>query len=241
MHRFDPHARLVFFYAAEEARRLGHSRIAPEHLLLGALRLEHGAVQALNHMGLGLGVARQKLEDKVGRREPIPASQVPDISQAATDCMESAAAEARRLQAEQVGVGHVLLGIIRTAELSTRQLTGGLTVAQMLGELEGGVRGVLRRVLESLRQPSPSYLGLQLEPTSEAMTLEPTSEAMTLEPTSETMTLENGSEVASLEPKTISLQLEPDLHQKLLKTARITGVSVETLLKIWVEDRLKGL
>jgi ATP-dependent Clp protease ATP-binding subunit ClpA len=214
MHRFDPQARLVFHYAAEEARRLGHSRIAPEHLLLGALRLEHGAVHALNQMGLGLGVARQKLEDKVGRREPIPASQIPDISQAATDCMESAAAEARRLQAQQIGVGHVLLGIIRTAELSTRQLTGGLTVAQMLGELEGGVRGVLRRVLESLRQPNPSYVGLHLEPSAEA---------------------------GQLEPITIALQLEPDLHLKLLKEAQVTGVSVEVLLKTWIEHRLKGL
>jgi hypothetical protein len=222
MHRFDAQARLVFHYAAEEARRLGHSRIAPEHLLLGALRLEHSTVKALNQMGLGLGAARQKLEDRVGRRDPIPASQVPDISQAATDCMESASAEARRLQAEQVGVGHVLLGIIRTAELSTRQLTGGLTVAQMLGELEGGVRGVLRRVLESLRQPSPSHLGLQLEPTPETASLKPTPEA------------------ASLEPQTISLQLEPELHQKLLEAAREAGVSLQTLLKTWVEDKRRG-
>jgi ATP-dependent Clp protease ATP-binding subunit ClpA len=213
MHRFDSQARLVFHYAAEEARRLGHSRIAPEHLLLGALRLEHGAVKVLQQMGLGLGAARQKLEEKVGKREFVPTSQMPDISQAATDCMESAAAEARRLQADQVGVGHVLLGIIRTAELSTRQLTGGLTVAQMLGELEGGVRGVLRRVLESLRQPNPSYMGLQLEPSPEA---------------------------PQFEPKTISLQLEPELHQKLLEAARVAGVSLQTLLKTWVEDKLRG-
>jgi ATP-dependent Clp protease ATP-binding subunit ClpA len=164
MHRFDAQARLVFHYAAEESRRLGHPRITPEHLLLGALRLEHAAVEALSQMGLGLTQARHKIEDKLGKREPIALSQVPEVSQAATVCMEAAAAEARRLQDEQIGVGHVLLGIIRTAEASSRQLTGGMILTQILGELEGGVRGVMRRVLESLRQPKPAMLGLQLEP-----------------------------------------------------------------------------
>jgi ATP-dependent Clp protease ATP-binding subunit ClpA len=164
MHRFDAQARLVFHYAAEESRRLGHSRIAPEHLLLGTLRFEHAAVEVLGQMGLGIIQARHKLEDKLGKREPIPANRIPEVSQAAVSCMEAAAAEARRLQAEQIGVGHVLLGIIRTAEASSRQMTGGILLAQILGELEGGVRGVLRRVLESLRQPTPALMGLQLEP-----------------------------------------------------------------------------
>lgn len=165
MDRFDPQARLVFFYAKEEAFQMGHHRISPEHLLLGTLRLENAAVETLRQMGLGLGAARQKLEAKVGRREPLPDNHNPEISESATACMEAAAAEARRLQAAQISVGHVLLGIIRTADLSTRQLTGGITVAQILGELEGGLRGVMRRVLMGLQEPSSAnYLGLQLEP-----------------------------------------------------------------------------
>jgi ATP-dependent Clp protease ATP-binding subunit ClpA len=241
MHRFDSQARLVFHYAAEEARRLGHQRIAPEHLLLGSLRLENHSTQTLRQMGLGLGEARQKLEDKVGRREQLPQNHIPEVSEAATSCMEAASAEARRLHAEQVGVGHVLLGILRTAELSTRQLTGGLTVAQILGELEGGLRGVMRRVLDSVRQPNPDYLGLHLEPVSEARHLEPSSEARHLEPSSEARHLEPSSEAGHLEPiqkVEVSLQLEPAMHQKLLAAAQGAGVSLEVLLTAWLKERL---
>ncbi len=177
MHRFDDQARLVFHLAREEAVRLGHPRIAAEHLLLGVLRLESNATEALNQMGLSLKHARNRLEEIVGRRENLSPSTIPDITESARLSMETAAAEARRLQAEQIGVGHVLLGIIRQAEVTARQMNGSTALTQILGEYDGGLRGVMRRVLESLRNPSqttpeipiletrqPKELLLKLEP-----------------------------------------------------------------------------
>ena len=154
MHRFDDQARLVFHLAREEAVRLGHPRIAPMHLLLGVLRLESNATQTLNQMGLSLKHARSRLEEIVGKCENLNADINPDITESARLSMETAAAEARRLQAEQVGIGHVLLGIIRQAEVNARQMGGSTPLTQILGEYEGGMRGVMRRVLESLRNPS---------------------------------------------------------------------------------------
>jgi ATP-dependent Clp protease ATP-binding subunit ClpA len=153
MHRFDDQARLVFHLAREEALRLGHPRIAAEHLLLGVLRQDIAATQVLKDMGLSLKYVRNRLEEIVGKRENLSASVVPDITEAARLSMEAAAAEARRLQAEQIGVSHVVLGIIRQAEISARQMNGSTALTQILGEFEGGVRGVMRRVLESLRNP----------------------------------------------------------------------------------------
>ena len=177
MHRFDDQARLVFHLAREEAVRLGHPRIAAEHLLLGVLRLENNATQVLNQMGLSLKHARNRLEEIVGRRENLNPSNIPDITETAKLSMEAAATEARRLQSEQIGVGHVLLGIIRQGEVTARQMNGNTALTQILGEYEGGMRGVMRRVLESLRNPSqttpeipiletkqPKELRLKLEP-----------------------------------------------------------------------------
>jgi hypothetical protein len=71
----------------------------------------------------------------------------------------------------------VLLGIIRQAEVTARQMNGSTALTQILGEFDGGMRGVMRRVLESLRNPSqttpetpiletkqPKELRLNLEP-----------------------------------------------------------------------------
>jgi ATP-dependent Clp protease ATP-binding subunit ClpC len=154
MHRFDDQARLVFHLAREEAVRLGHPRIAAEHLLLGVLRQDTPVTQAVNQLGLSLKYARDRLEEIVGRRENLNQDTIPDITEAAKLSMESAATEARRLQAEQIGIGHVLLGIIRQAEVSARQMNGNTALTQILGEFDGGLRGVMRRVLESLRNPS---------------------------------------------------------------------------------------
>lgn len=171
MHRFDDQARLVFHFAREEALRLGHARVAPEHLLLGILRQDTTTSQVLKQLGLPLGKARNRLEELVGRREPLSNATIPDVTEAATLCMEAAAAEARRLQSEQIGLGHVLLGIVRQAEISTRQMTGGLTVSQILGELDGGLRGVMRHVIESLRSPSAESIGLIIKAESISLTL----------------------------------------------------------------------
>jgi ATP-dependent Clp protease ATP-binding subunit ClpC len=62
--RLTPAAKRVIERTVEEARRLGHDHIGPEHLLLGLLREEQGrAAGAL----AGLGVAVERVRQEVLR------------------------------------------------------------------------------------------------------------------------------------------------------------------------------
>jgi ATP-dependent Clp protease ATP-binding subunit ClpC len=52
----------VLAYAAEEAGRMGHKHIGPEHLFLGLLRERHSfAAKMLRERGANIGVIRKKL------------------------------------------------------------------------------------------------------------------------------------------------------------------------------------
>jgi ATP-dependent Clp protease ATP-binding subunit ClpA len=151
MHRFDDQSRLVFHYAKEEALQLGHQRILPEHLLLGVLRIEHPATKILTQLGLTVPRTRELIEEIVGKREALSQTLIPEVSQAATATMEAAASEARRLQATQISIGHVLLGILRQADSASRTISGGTISTQILGELDGGLRSLMRCVLASIQ------------------------------------------------------------------------------------------
>jgi ATP-dependent Clp protease ATP-binding subunit ClpC len=105
MHRFDDQARLVFHLAREEAVRLGHPRIAAEHLLLGVLRLENNVTQVLNQMGLSLKHARNRLEEIVGRRENLNADTIADFTETAKLSMEDV------YKPNKLGLGMCCLGL----------------------------------------------------------------------------------------------------------------------------------
>jgi len=61
---FTPKAKRVLEYAVEESRQLGHSYIAPEHILLGLTRDENGVAVTVLH---NLGVDRSELRTQVMR------------------------------------------------------------------------------------------------------------------------------------------------------------------------------
>lgn len=65
--RFTPAAREVVLIATEEARGLGHAEIAPEHLLLGALRATGPARVALAQLGLREGALRARIGMRLPR------------------------------------------------------------------------------------------------------------------------------------------------------------------------------
>lgn len=53
--------------AGEEARRLGNSKIYPEHLFLGLLRLRSGrAIDILISLGLDFYEVKDKIEQRLG-------------------------------------------------------------------------------------------------------------------------------------------------------------------------------
>lgn len=105
-------ARRVVQRAGEEARRLGRMTVGPEDVLLALLDLpeEHPVRRLLATHGCGPS----------GLAEPAPPDQPrvasPPMSAAVTRAIEAALREARAAGSETVTEGHLLLGVLATAE-----------------------------------------------------------------------------------------------------------------------------
>jgi prophage maintenance system killer protein len=65
--RFSDHAAAAVFMARQEARRLGHRSVEPEHLLLGLIRVGEGTgISALDRLGISREALRRQLEETIG-------------------------------------------------------------------------------------------------------------------------------------------------------------------------------
>src|SRR5215471_11559119 len=136
--RFTDKARRVVVLAQEEARRLGHTYIGTEHILLGLLREEDGsAAQALDSLGIGLQAARDRAEAEAGRG-PGQSGHVP-FTPEAKRTLELSLREALQLGQNYIGTEHILLGLVR--DPATRG-------AQILAALCGTAEAVQLRVVE---------------------------------------------------------------------------------------------
>ena len=65
--RFSDHAAAAVFMARQEARRLGHGSVDPEHLLLGLIRVGEGTgISALDRLEVSREALRRQLEENIG-------------------------------------------------------------------------------------------------------------------------------------------------------------------------------
>ena len=72
---FTDHARSVIVMARDEASRLGHNSIGPEHLLLGLLREDEGiASRVLRDLGVSVDAAKAKTLELLGEKSPATPS-----------------------------------------------------------------------------------------------------------------------------------------------------------------------
>lgn len=101
--------------AGEEARRLGNSKIYPEHLFLGLLRLSRGrAIDVLMALGLDFYEVKDRIEEKLEKkREKIDSLTELDFTLAANSILKRVMEEALKLGDEQVDSEHVMLAILR--------------------------------------------------------------------------------------------------------------------------------
>lgn len=114
--RFTQRARKALDLATEEARRLQHSYVGTEHLLLGLLREGDGiAARGLHNLGVELEQARLQVEGITGKGEPGGAIQ-PGLTPRARKTIELAVDVARRLGHHYLGTEHLLMGIVREGE-----------------------------------------------------------------------------------------------------------------------------
>jgi ATP-dependent Clp protease ATP-binding subunit ClpA len=135
--QFSVAARQAIALAHEEARRLAHSYIGTEHLLLGLLQDERGAAgRVLADLRVGLREARRHVEEILGTGDtPPPPGQLP-FTPRTSRVFELAAREVwMRPREAEVDTGHLLLGIERA---------GAGVAVRVLDEL-GASRAMLRR------------------------------------------------------------------------------------------------
>ncbi|HEX6800062.1 MAG TPA: Clp protease N-terminal domain-containing protein [Ktedonobacterales bacterium] len=114
--KFTERAKQVLACSQEEAQRLHHSHIGPEHLLLGLMREGDGiAAKALRELGVDLDVSRERVELIIGRGHHNVHGEV-GLTPRAKRVIELAVEEHTRLNHHYVGTEHLLLGLIREGD-----------------------------------------------------------------------------------------------------------------------------
>ncbi|MEL7083974.1 MAG: ATP-dependent Clp protease ATP-binding subunit, partial [Cyanobacteria bacterium J06597_1] len=139
--RFTKSAIAAIVAAQEEARRQGQGFVGTEQLLLGVLSSgESKAAKALEEAGITLAVARQKIEDTLGRGDAFSPAEIP-ITPKAKEALEESLRQARQMGQPYVSVEHVLLGLLASEKSIAAQTIVNLGAdpdelrAKMLREL----------------------------------------------------------------------------------------------------------
>ncbi|MBU3571637.1 ATP-dependent protease ATP-binding subunit ClpC [Priestia aryabhattai] len=89
---YTPRAKKVIELSMDEARKLGHSYVGTEHILLGLIREGEGvAARVLNNLGVSLNKARQQVLHLLGSNETASSHQGGSSSNANTPTLDSLA------------------------------------------------------------------------------------------------------------------------------------------------------
>src|SRR5205807_7570787 len=114
--RFSDRARRVVVQAQEEARRLNHSFIGPEHLLLALVQGDGTGPQALQSLGVSLESVRHQIVERIGTGPgPSTPGHIP-FKGSAKKVLELSLREALSLGHNYIGTEHLLLGLLRENE-----------------------------------------------------------------------------------------------------------------------------
>jgi ATP-dependent Clp protease ATP-binding subunit ClpA len=148
--RFTDRARRVVVLAQDEARRLDHTWIGTEHILLGLIREGEGvAAKALESLGISLDAVRRQVEEIIGQGQETPSGHIP-FTPRTKKVLELALRESRQLGHDYIGTEHILLGLIREGDGVAAQ------VLVMLGADQNRVR---QQVIQLLHGRSAEEAG----------------------------------------------------------------------------------
>jgi ATP-dependent Clp protease ATP-binding subunit ClpC len=142
---FKAQAKRVLIRSQQEAKRLHHTHIGTEHLLLGLIgEPGGGAAQVLAHLGVTPPQVRQAIERGLERGER-PIGGGVRLTPGAKRVIERTVEEARRLGHDHIGTEHLLLGLLREEQGRAAGVLAGLGVAvepvrQEVLRLSGGGR-----------------------------------------------------------------------------------------------------
>jgi ATP-dependent Clp protease ATP-binding subunit ClpA len=147
----SPRTKKVIELAVDEARKLGHSHVGTEHLLLGLVREGEGiASGVLESLGVSLEKVRHQVIATLGRAHPEPATaQAPQattpferLDDRSKRALAFAQDEATQMGHKRIGTEHLLLGLLRAIGMAVpdeplKRIFGELSVT--LDQVRAGV------------------------------------------------------------------------------------------------------
>lgn len=150
---FSSRAQRVIVYAQEEAARLNHKYMGPEHVILGILGADEGtAARALSTSGVNYETAMNAVLAIIAPRGGRASEHVP-FSTETRKALERAAREARKAQESELEPEQLLLGLLHKERGSAAKLL------RSLGVPVESVRGQVRTMMA---QPSDESGGRSL-------------------------------------------------------------------------------
>lgn len=123
--RFSDRAAATVFMARQEARRLGHGSVDPEHLLLGLIRVGEGTgITALDRIGVSRQALRRRLEDSIGHGQGRTNGPVRFSRPRGQKVLTSALPEALAQGTTDICTAHLLLAQYHDDGAAYRALAG---------------------------------------------------------------------------------------------------------------------
>ncbi|MFH1074223.1 MAG: ATP-dependent Clp protease ATP-binding subunit [Candidatus Firestonebacteria bacterium] len=165
--KFTERAQKIIIYAKEEAGRLKHDYVGPEHLMLGLIRGGSGvAIGVMKNMGVSLTKLKKEIESMLS--PGTGAVQVEDLSftPRAKKALELAIEEANNMGHGYVGTEHLLLGIVKEGESAASKVlvSFGITLEharEVTIELLGGQSSSSASKQSFFSQGVPHHPGIQ--------------------------------------------------------------------------------
>lgn len=111
--RYNEKARRTIFFARYEASQFGSPEIETEHLLLGLLRENQGALNVILGLKLSLEEIRAEIVEVATQRPKTSTSVDLPLTNECKRILAYAAEEASKLGAKHIGMEHLFLGILR--------------------------------------------------------------------------------------------------------------------------------
>lgn len=128
--KFTEKARKVIYIAQEEATRLGHTYVGPEHILLGIIKDKQNiAARTLSNFSISTESLKNAIEQLIPRGETLNIKDK-TFTPRAKSVLEIAYEEARIWGHSYIGTEHLLIALIRVGEgiPATILFNAGLTV-----------------------------------------------------------------------------------------------------------------